>query len=340
VVEKVIGGLILEKYELLSGCNSVDSIFAQREVSQWIELYSTWKSSFSTCVGILNTIVKSYFMAGFIIYRRLKNAISSKASYSLNESARDAAQHLIGEKGFYDKQIGEDFDATIVIPMDLISSFTLVSQRYGGFKFATPILFDYFLILNWLYLEAVSPCKIITKQSSFVKTRDWLGGHPATLEMLKRIGFPEGVTDDTISIIHKYIVSGVINTATKDMICRKFKDAILNKGLPIRDTLKAIDACHSGSVTGITNNKIIEDVGLLGLDSFYQDVPSGYENFTSDEISPLEQEFDKVIDKDIAWAQEVLHDDYDDDYESESNEFIDMSLLNDHYNYHDSESDF
>jgi hypothetical protein len=266
VVETAVYRLVLESHCLIRGINHDigTSRYFQQETEDWFDQFESWKCNYRD-IRVLNTLIKTYYMCGFMVFRRIRKALDGKENYSFHSSAREAAEFLIGPTCFYSKDGSEDImlaNEDKSASMDLIIQFTVAAQQYGGLRFASPVLFQYYLFLNWLFLKVASTSSILLdirfeekKMSTFISIREWLGSHPAAIMLLQKL-FPSTIKDEAILAMHRYITSGLVNVSSKDMISRKMKDAIQNSGLTVRDTLRVIESCRTSP--SVSNNETVE----------------------------------------------------------------------------------
>ena len=152
---------------------------------------------------------------------------------------------LLGDQAFYPQQTDtaglSAADVAASVNGGDLTGFTKTAQLYGGLKFATPLLFDYFLYGNWLYYEYLSPDRLAlyVEEDPLPKLLKFICENEVAMRLLQKFNWGTA-SSDTMMILHRFITSGLVNTNAKDMIGGKIKDALGAKtGASIRDSLKA-----------------------------------------------------------------------------------------------------
>jgi hypothetical protein len=143
-----------------------------------------------------------------------------------------------------------------------ITEFTRTAQRFGGYKFATPVLYDYFLYLMWLFYEYMSPDRLAlyVEEDPLKKLKTTISESMNALTLLNRLDW-QGTQSVIIQALHVFIASGVVNVNSKDLVSAKMRDALGTKvGAPIRDTLRVVAA-----VTTTTTAAAKTEVVVAGL---------------------------------------------------------------------------
>jgi hypothetical protein len=234
--------------------------------------HEAWRQSAKDNVGVLNCMIKAYFLAGFCIFMRVQNAIEKGSSQVLPSKLHIIAKEvLLGPDCFY-PQDGETTSRAAAAVGAEITASTATAQKYGGYKFATSLTFDYFVLIVYLYYDFMSPERLVlfVNEDPLPLVREKLSNSKIAFSLFKKLPWPEDITDDFLWLLHKFVVAGFCNVANKDLVSGKIKSILGAKvGASIRDKLKAICESHDKASSGTaveTSEKKSKDTRATGTD--------------------------------------------------------------------------